>query len=97
MSKNFYCALCDIMYPYYPEIGCPCCKTNKLLKIAEDEALKSEEHARKQEDRADKLETKYENLLSHIENVIGDGWDGAEAEEIQSYLRYAIKDGNNDY
>jgi hypothetical protein len=53
----------------------------------------SRKEAQKQEDRADNLETKYENLLSHIENVVGDGWDGASAEEIQAYLRYyAIKD-----
>ena len=36
-------------------------------------------------------ESKYENLLSHIKNVIGYGWDDASGEEIQSYLRWAIK------
>lgn len=91
MSKVSYCCLCNITYQF-GEIDCPLCKTKKFLKMAEDEAVKSDDHARKQEDRADKLETKYENLLSHIENVVGDGWDGASAEEIQAYLRYAIKD-----
>jgi len=40
-------------------------KLQKLLKMAEDEAVESDDHARKQERRADNLEAELEMALNH--------------------------------
>jgi hypothetical protein len=65
--------MCDISYNDAPD-SCPLCKTKRLLKMAEDEAVYNDDHARKQERRADKLEAELEELkqkLLEVEQTTG--------------------------
>lgn len=61
MTTSRYCAMCDISYNDAPD-SCPLCKTKRLLKMAEDEAVYYGEQLLIEQDRADKLETELESI-----------------------------------